>query len=308
MVNSTKRVVSVATFTYDWKFSQIPRVVHLYWGRNRPLSFLRFATLLTLKKFNPGVQIIVHYPKQTTVEESWTTHEHTKFSYNGFDYFEIIEEMGFKTKELDLEKIGIAYLPEVCKSDLIRYWLMATYGGFWCDFDVIFVRPITKMHLPVALDYERLKFCISGVLMPKSTSPRRSLNAFICSTPGGSYYKSLFDYGIERQSHTDMDYQKYGVLLMDEFSIKHNIPMNEHVIDFNGEYGYILPYKTIVPIESWNLKTIYEQNNFPEDNYIGVHWFAGHPLSSEWEAKITEDNYLAYRHKFLFWNMTRGLA
>ena len=49
-------------------------------------------------------------------------------------------------------------------------------------------------------------------------------------------------------------------------------------------------------INSSNIKNIWEEDKFGKypRKSIGVHWYAGHPLSQKWNKLLTPDNYINY--------------
>ena len=71
----------------------LPKILHLYWGRNRSLSFLRAGTVYTFLKLNPDWVIWIHYPKMPKFFEGWKTGEqqHSRGMIN--DHFRELGKM-----------------------------------------------------------------------------------------------------------------------------------------------------------------------------------------------------------------------
>ena len=72
--------------------STIPKVVHLYWGRNRPLSRLQLATVASLSSLNKDWTVMVWTPEGPSSNEDWKTGEHTK-TRAGRDYFRMLFDL-----------------------------------------------------------------------------------------------------------------------------------------------------------------------------------------------------------------------
>mgnify|MGYP000863621701 CR=1 FL=1 len=42
--------------------NNIPKIVHFYWGKNNPLTFLQYLSVVSFREHNPGWKIKIYYP------------------------------------------------------------------------------------------------------------------------------------------------------------------------------------------------------------------------------------------------------
>ena len=116
-----------------WFLKKIPRVLHLYWGRNKKLSFMKYLTAYSFSKQNPDWEIRVHFPKSPFIGENWADKTQKGYNFKGADYFDKLSDIPNLTlHEVDFDEdfdfdTGI---PEVFRSDLYRIKLLGDHGGF----------------------------------------------------------------------------------------------------------------------------------------------------------------------------------
>jgi len=106
--------------------SNIPKVMHFYWGKSN-MSYLQYMTIISFNKFNSDWEIIIHEPKKRFDEITWNTDEQ-KIKYEGKDYYEQLKQLSFvKFKEVDFNEIGFKEdVPDIFKSDYLRWYLLST--------------------------------------------------------------------------------------------------------------------------------------------------------------------------------------
>ena len=254
----------------------IPKILHLYWGKNQPLSYLRSLTVTSFRKLNPDWEIKIWVPKKTSHSEPWETGEQPNF-YKGKDYLSTLEGI----KVFDFKSIGISDdLPEVHKSDILRWCLLATQQGIWSDFDILYVQPITKKMRATWLG---AGLCCYEV--PPIVKKQFQAIGFLTSEGyiGKQFFFQLFKYAIDKQGETD--YQSYGTKLLDDF-LKNQ--WHYKATPFYHNYEIVYPY----PHEHNFLKYFQEQRlmEYDEQKTIGLHWYAGNPLCAEKESQINDIN------------------
>lgn len=265
-----------------WHLRNIPKTFFIYWGERR-LSWLRYLTIATFQKFNPDWQIKFYYPKVLQIDNKpWDISKHTT-KLECADWFDAVSKIqNTECIAFDFESIGFKNdLPEVYKSDIIRLYLLSHYGGIWSDMDIIYFKPMELSYLNNKDNWEiDTIICHNG---------RHYSIGFLGSNPGNLFYNDLFNKSkIHAAEH---DYQKFGTVLwginyQNEQSIKEALPfLNIANIKMELVYPYRFNQNTLI------LK-IDEQ--CLDQNTIGLHWFAGHPDATEWENKLTFDNYLQY--------------
>ncbi len=240
----------------------------MYWGGR--LSFLRYLTVLSFKKYNPDWHVIVFYPAFPNNTISWSTGEQSGV-YTGVDYFEKLSNLA-ELIPISMDSVGFSdSMPEVHKSDIVRLWALAEYGGLYSDMDILYFKPLV---IP-----ENTNLIISFDEVDRYFS-----NGFIgCSIVAKSFYSNLF----KLTSSTFGDaYQSFGPSIFNKHVQKSNYPSDV----------WNIPMSLIYQYNSYHVEDLFVENSnelttlFPDES-IGCHWYGGHPATRHWENTITKDNY-----------------
>lgn len=252
----------------------IPKTIFIYAGFKK-LSFLRYMTVKSLSSLNKDWQIMVYKPTIISKEITWKTKENENV-YDGKCYFEKIKNLSnvtivdFDFKELDLTN----KLPEVHKSDFLRWYLISNYGGLWCDMDILFHKPL-KM-------FENLvgnKECVYCHL--DNSYHTVGFNACIKEN---KFYKNIWN---ATKEHYDPNYyQCIGSHLLNKFhdTIEHSKSIN-------------IPRTIVYPFTWLDIALIFGEDTIKlPPNNIGIHWFAGSSMSSQYESIINENNFKNYNN------------
>ena len=260
-----------------------PKILHLYWGLNQPLSFLRVATVLTFQRLNPDWSVKVWIPKTPSREKPWRTGEQSEL-YHGHDHLEEISDL---VQVLDFEALGIPdSTPEVHKADLIRWYLLATYGGVWSDFDVAYIRPISEA---LAESWNGAGLC-RYTAIPKSPKLFQVIGFLTCNGPGRIFFNHLFQMGVSRLPQTE--YQAFGANLLDYFLGEAWGTMPK--LPFYHPPEVVYHYRTHTDIRRYFKPEPIQY----ADSAIGLHWYAGNPETAQKELLITHENLHKYANQF----------
>ncbi len=228
-----------------------------YWGGDR-LSYLRYLTLESFCKYNPDWDVYLYVPYKPYKGVSWSTGEQSG-EYKGRCYLKDTKKLPIEIVEFNMRELSRTNnMPEVYKSDIIRYWLIYNQGGFWSDMDILYTKPLK---IPLTKDVVCRDLVEGHYSIGLIGGKRRSELYYTLVT------KALMATGV--------DYQSYGCLLWE---------------GLNTSSSYNLPIHKIYAIDSTRIPSIYESGVLPNKS-IGCHWYAGHPISKEWEDKITPKNY-----------------
>lgn len=243
----------------------IPKVLYLYWGGG-PLSFLRYLTVYSFRKFNPNWTIIVYYPVEDSGKaKTWSTDEQGK-TYEGKNWFPELTKLGVRFEPMDMRLYGLNNaMPEVFKSGICRYYNLAMFGGVYCDFDIIFFKP-----LDIPKDVHSV--------FSYNTVDRYYSDGFIACTPDNELFKKV--YHIVKSANGG-GYQSRG-----PDAWNYNIPCPEGEGFWNIEMDLLYYY------DSNFVKDIVEIGRkaaFPDES-IGMHWYGGNPLTRDWEEWITPNS------------------
>lgn len=274
----------------------ISKTLHLYWGRNKKISYMKYLTALSFSRLNPDWKIKVHYPKVTSMGDSWDSVEQKSYDYQGIDYFELLTDID--NVELNEVDFSIYDLPinisEVHKSDIFRLCILADEGGIWSDFDIFYIKPI------------------SSYLTNLSGSQTHICNhfgyhsiGFLASSKNNKFFKQLFDYSLQLINQENCSYQIIGRDLYSAF-FQYNLT---NVEKFNKEYNtniYNIPFTVVYPFQ-WNqIDKIFGKENYQlPENTVGIHWFAGSNSTSNYENIIIKENIHEWSDKYLLGLMSK---
>ncbi len=267
-----------------WYLENIPRVVHLYWG-NDTISFLRYLTVLSFKKFNPDWQIKLYFPKiRYQGDYTWSS-VHQKVEFRGGDYIDKLLDMEIDKIEIDFAELGINdNIPETFKSDFLRWYILSTEGGLWSDFDIIYFKPISHLYVNQEVNKD------VNTLICFNKDPGYHSIGFLMSSPDNEFYKFIYE-----KSHISFDLQEYQ-------SIGYNL-LNEQFPDLasiknkcNNINLANLKLDVVYPLDHNRIPYIYYGNhtNYITTDTIGIHWYGGHPEAGKFENLLTENNFYAY--------------
>lgn len=273
----------------DW-ILPIPKILHLYWGKNKPLSLMKYLTALSFFKNNPDWNIIVYYPSVIENKILWDGYEQKEYKYEGIDYFDKLREI----KNLELKQAEFSEfsnLSEVHKSDLLRLKILATIGGIWSDFDIFYTKSINEFKLNTIENKIKDTFiCFTSY---------HSIG-FLMSSGNNKFFNELFKMAIYNIKNAEnLQYQNIGRDLYNYFFKYDENKSIEYSIKYYCSIANI-PFETVYPLQ-WNqIDLIFGDNKqqLPE-NTIGIHWFAGSPLTSQVENCTTEENIINNKDKFL---------
>jgi len=267
------------------KIPRIPQVMHLYWDGSA-MSFLQYITVVSFLKHNPGWHVKLYMPTRRHNDLSWSSFEQ-KDPYIGKNYFDWVFDLDIEVVEVDFEDLGFRNeIPEVVKSDYLRYFILGNEGGFWSDFDVLYFKSIesifdTGASFSVFGDSSDSDTIICPVVVDNVL--KYYTIGFLGSSPDNPFFKDLAQSCL---AYLDLSqYQSIGVNM-----IKKLFPST---IDIKNKYGdninlLVLPQHVYLPLEYNQTKVIFEQSEeetFPEYT-IGIHWFNGHPDAKVFQNKM----------------------
>ncbi len=262
----------------------IPPKVHLYWGSaDKHMSWLRYLTIVSLKKQNPTHQIILHIPKKPSIGGiTWNSPE-CRDIVRGANFYDQALAEASSVVEHDFSWLPNAdNLHEVHRSDILRWKLLSTEGGFWSDLDILYFNPLRKIQFSNRINRVNLK---AGVhIYPKLKAHAIGL---LFAAPENPFFSWVFEKSIATNAE---GYQSLGSELINRTfptveSIQHKFR--------DMPVGHI-EQSSVYSIPPYSIQSLYSRSGnkrLPELG-IGIHWYGGNPLSSQYESKVTSNNYL----------------
>lgn len=252
----------------------IPKILHLYWDGS-PMSELQMLTVVTFHKVNPDWKIIVHTPLQGKGTKQKFIPE-----YTGLDYFPRLKELSYLTivKE-DIEDYCTISLPDILRSDILRYQVLYDTGGVWSDFDVLWLKSFEDFWKVSAVWNSNVSTEMSGfVCLHKTIEGHHSIGV-LASVPGNEFYSDLIKECTEIQrTCKNLQHQTFGADMLNRLFPK----LKDITSKYPGMVG--VPYKTFYPYSIFNLAQLYQKDDLTvlEEDVLAVHWFNGHRLAKQY--------------------------
>lgn len=266
----------------EWELTKIPKIAHFYWGEYT-LPFLRYLTVYTFCKFNPTWEVRFYYPKYKGKGITWKTGEQS-FDINAKDYYKKLKKLPIKFVEINFEDIGINNrLPEVHKSDYLRWYLLSKEGGLWSDMDIVYFKSMNNLSINIKSNKD-LAGSISYETPPVWS---KHFIGFLLSAPNNEYYTCIWKKA--KESYEPKDYQSIGVNILNKFSPS----------DINKKYPLLkllnIPIEEMYFYCAHDLEKIYDKDmtdfNAIVNKGIALHWYGGCEQAASFVNKVTENNY-----------------
>lgn len=296
-----KRFTEIKKIAEQWYLKKIPKVLHLYWGRNKKLSFMRYMTAFSFSKLNPEWRIKVHYPKYPYEGDDWGSEHQKSYLFKGEDYFDKLSDIA-NVEMVEVEFDGIEYeAPEVARSDLYRLKLLEEEGGFWSDFDILYVKSMDKLQINslVYQDTDAVICCHFG----------NNRIGFLGGAPRSDGYfhnlKELYDYYKYRDLYEIDGYQGAGRFLFDSYFMYtpegKKILLDEKDINLQN-----LPISSVYPVLGNSVSKIFSTDFLLHRESIGIHWYAGSSITSKFENVMDSDIIDTYG-EYLFFSIMKSI-
>ncbi len=256
----------------------LPKNIYFYWG-NKTMSFLRYLSLYSFKKFNPDWNVILikrrnpKTPKRYNLEEkSDSIYFKSEDCYNLVDNLDIeikyIEEEYPEIAELDLEENHI--------SDIILFKILGEKGGIVSDTDILYYNPI---------DYEKIKDIDVGLISFNGYPKKDYIPlSFVLGKPN-NFFKEMYE---RFKSKINPKIWDNSPSLMDSLDLTK--------IKFSDLNIIRLPSHLVFPFSETKKRCDYfklmfeKESKIPKDS-IGIHWYGANPNSQRFNNILTKDNY-----------------
>jgi hypothetical protein len=247
--------------------SKIPKIIHFFWDKS-PLSYLQYLTVVSFHQFNPDWKIMVHETNKAYGRITWNTPEN-RLKHSGRDYYSKLRELDYvEFNDVDFEAMGFSEdLPDVYKSDYIRWHLLATIGGVWSDMDILYIKPLSELNIP---DDKETVICYG---------PEKHIIGFLMSKPNNEFFnKVLFHV---RDNFDPSDYQSIGSKLLNRYHDEaiHRSDVHNLSVDAFYAYNHHLINKIF---NDTDLSLITNET-------IGIHWYNGSAISKMFTNIFDED-------------------
>lgn len=289
----------------------IPKTMYFYWGNDR-LSWLRYMSIYSFRKLNPDWKVYLYYSRPFyKKEKTWNSIvEQDFFNYtNKKNYLNEVNKLNVRVVQWDLQNpekpadLNWNYIGPSHKSNFFKWQTLSVKGGFYSDLDILYIKPMDDL-------YEKIKDFNTGICYTTIFSI-----GFLASSSANQIYYTLFKEAFKR--YTQDRYQCVGVetlynLLMgndmweEDGSINwnyiHKVPLLKLLHEkFPSSKIYNFPMDLVYPFkynEPWMMFQRPPEESLPriKDDTIGIHWFAGDPVSQEYNNKLDHVNYKGFNN------------
>jgi hypothetical protein len=271
--------------------------MYFFWGGSA-LSWMRYMTLYSFRKFNPDWEMILCLSENTITKKNWDSYETQDFyNYVGSSCLEKISELSIHIESVKFpDDFKANIISPVHESDLYRYYKLYNDGGFYSDMDVLYFRPIDDF-------YNSL--CENNTDTVLYHCPSYAAIGFLAADKDNCFYKDLFNFATSIE--TVSSYQAFGVGLIYQFC---EIEKNRVSIDSIGDILrskykslniYSIPDFLVYQYDWTEVSKVfskaYDISKFNQ-KAIGYHWYAGSPVSQGYNKLLNENNYREYKTTF----------
>ncbi len=276
----------------------IPKRMMFFWSDSK-LSWLRYLTIYSFRKYNPDWEIVVYYhegKRQTT--KPWNCDIEQDFiNYSDMACYKVkLAELGVKMEKWDISEINkpkFIKLASPFKCDLCEWSSLASKGGFYSDFDILYYRSMDKLYDEIVKSRATTIFC---------SHPQMAIGLMGSIAPN-SFYSEVLRNALKFFNKDN--YQSAGVVALYETlapgiikgDVASNIENTDFIKQFNKRFPslklYNIPRYIVYPI--WSdlnelfLENIDVYNKFPDS--IGLHWYGGNPTVQILNNILKRSNY-----------------
>lgn len=277
--------------TEKWNLVNIPKIANFYWGSHK-MSFLRYLTIFSFKKYNPDWSIHLHVPKKVSDEITWKTkggdnhHKIDNLEYDGEDYYQkLLEDVPLKLIKVDFSKSFLSNsAPEPHKSDLLTWQVLSSKGGLWCDMDIVFTKPMTSLSNNMGDPQTDTIVSFDYRIREIDGSPTKPIG-FLLSKPKNLFYKKHI---LEsKKAYNDREYQSIGTAVVKRVSNNFEECTAKY---FHNKFQNLNP-DSVYHYHFQRIPDIYDRTCESPNSLIGIHWYGGHPKSQEFNQIINHKNY-----------------
>lgn len=260
------------------------------------LSWMRYMTLYTFKKLNPSWDVILYLNDTNTNSVDWKNNKQDFNNASGDDYMGRLPELSITVMKPDWPEEYQEWASKVNpvhESDLFRLFELWRNGGYYCDTDVLWFRPMDRLHASLkgydAMYHEYPAF--------NSAHQYWATSGFLACTKGNQYWKDIFDKGMKEYNASDYQgcgahlfYRTLGVNRYDRMSDALSKKYPQHRFkNISTELIYHHDWQAVVAAWSTGNKV----ESFPNEA-IGYHWFGGTADSQKYNAVLNENNFREY--------------
>lgn len=293
--------------------SKIDKTIAFFWSGG-PMSWMRYLTLYSFRKLNPEWDMVLYRAESACDVPSWVGRNEQDFlRYAGRDYLSQVEDLGVTLETWDFETDDSKSWSPVRQSDIFQWQWLSTRSGIYADLDILFTKPLSS--LPEGWDTSDVLWCRKDKHFPIG---------FLGSRGPTPFYSEVAKESLRVDDARIGGYQYAGLgAVMRTLVGKH---VSGELV--KGRVGWMKPKrlynlkrddleKSLKEMYPKNVICCLEQSTVYPYGYkeidrlldsqlgerlplssVGVHWYAGDPVSQDWNCRLTEENFMDYPSLF----------
>lgn len=284
-VNDQGTVACLCERPLVWELNKIPKKAHFYWG-NEVMSFLRYLTIYSFRRLNPDWEVNIYFPLERYKGNiPWETGElYDGVSFKGKDYTqELFNLEGINIREIDFSSYPfIKDAAENYKSDMFRWYILSREGGLYSDVDILYFKPMNYLFFNLK---EKKNVDIALCLQEWG-----HIIGFLLSSEGNPFFKELL---LEcERFFNDKNYQSISAPMVNELYPTMDC-INKMFPDLVFQN---MPMNVVYAVAHHNIPEVFCSRDLSclKPETIGIHWYAGNPVSQEFNNELTAENFLNY--------------
>lgn len=275
------------------KATTVPKKAFFYWG-NHTMSWLRYMTLYSFRKFNPDWEMELHVSDIDIKNKYWKGNERQDFhSYAGKNWLPEVEKLGVTFKECPVfvEGAGPSH-----NSNFFKWNELATNGGIYSDMDILYIKPIEEY-------YQKIKGFQTGLSYFTGKNSKRYSNfngyfsiGFMFSAGSNKFFKDVLDSAMT--TYNLSNYQGAGVEPL------YKMLGNTKGIDKYREGMHFIPMKVVYPYRSNQQKYFFQVVNNHQIHgglTVGIHWYAGHAMAQAFNKSVSPETLNSQSNTMSHW-------
>ena len=276
---------------------RIKKVMHFFWG-NSQISWMRYMTLYSFRMLNPDWKMILFLVKPNgAITKTWLDTPTQDFhNFIGQDYFEKIKDLDIEIVNWELTDsfpgVNPATVGASHKSNFFKWNQLANISGFYCDLDVLFVKPIRILYL----------YCReSDVVIAHHSYYSIGL---LGSSGNNNFFRDVYQHTFK--NYDPKEYQSAGVQSIHGWSRELLRPDMEIYLSYRAFEKHYKELKFYNLDMSWIYPWLWNQMEkvFGErhiklpDKCIGIHWYAGAAISQKYNNIMNESNFMKFENTY----------
>jgi hypothetical protein len=279
---------------------RIPKIAHFIWSNPDGLPFSRFLSIATFAALNPDFDINFHTFETLYTKSKFQGGENS-LAKVALDYTPNLKLIpGLRIIKHDQTSHGLSLTTAPSSvTDCLRFYILASQGGFYFDTDIIFLSPLKHAYFASRM-YSHISLIIHKTHL---TTPSAYRIGLLASSGDSALMKKSYDLSI--LNYDPLEYQSCGSHCMNmvfgpvdnigTHSFFHSDSVGEYPHNLLGSYCY-----------KYALRSMEANFSFPEAKCLltpspifgAIHWYGGGAraipdnLSElDFNLKKNQDNY-----------------